>query len=163
MHEVKPPDKHHLSAAIGWLELGNLAEAIGERAQISDVYEEFPEILELDWQLSSKSADWNAALVASERMCRIHPDNPSGWICQSYSLHELGRTQEAWDRLRAVVDRFEEESTMSYNLACYACQMGELAESRIWLKRAIEVSDEYRKMAESDPDLEPLKGELGSL
>jgi hypothetical protein len=40
--KLEPPDTHHVSAAIGWLELGNPAEAGEEIARIT------PEMLESD-------------------------------------------------------------------------------------------------------------------
>ena len=35
MKSLGPPDSHHLSAAIGWLELGNVAEAGAELEKIA--------------------------------------------------------------------------------------------------------------------------------
>jgi hypothetical protein len=49
-----------------------------------------------------------------------------------------------------------------YNLACYACQMGQLATSRKWLQRALrsDKNDAIRKMAIQDEDLKPLRDEI---
>jgi tetratricopeptide (TPR) repeat protein len=69
------------------------------------------------------------------------PDSPFGWIHHAYALHELKHTQEAWNVLLPVVDKFPKEYIMRYNLACYACQLGNLKEARDWLKKAIDLAD----------------------
>src|ERR1043166_9428290 len=51
MTRLEPPDTHHLSAAVGWLELGNPAEAGEEIARISPAALEHPDVLEVRWQI----------------------------------------------------------------------------------------------------------------
>ena len=84
--------------------------------------------------------------------------SPAGWIHLSYTLHELHRTQEAWDNLSAVAARFPDNFNIAYNLACYACQLGNLPRARELLGLAIELggSAETKLMALKDPDLTPL-------
>lgn len=62
-----------------------------------------------------------------------------------------------------VVDKFPGEWVISYNLACYACQLGDLKAARQWLRKAIELAGkkEVKLMALDDPDLEPLRNEIG--
>lgn len=163
MDELQPPDSHYLSAALGWLELGNLDEARLEWQQISEGSREFPEVMEVAWQIHAMAREWDHALGVARRLREVLPDNPAGWICQSYSLHELKLTQEAWDELRSVADRFDEEATIPYNLACYACQLGQLEEARSWLKRAIKIKPRFRGMAKQDPDLEPIRDQVSRL
>jgi hypothetical protein len=67
--------------------------------------------------------------------------------------------QVAWDALLPAVEKFAEVYVVSYNLACYACQMGRLPEARHWLKRALEIAEKDGKQhlvwlrALDDPDL----------
>jgi hypothetical protein len=77
-------------------------------------------------------------------------------------LHELNRTEEARDNLLRVVDKFQNESIMRYNLACYECQLGRLGQASEWLEKAYEVGDaaKLKLMALDDPDLEALWGSL---
>jgi hypothetical protein len=67
--------------------------------------------------------------------------------------------------LNAVVFRFPGESVIPYNLACYACQLGEMDAARRWLAKAVQVGGRamIRRMAQDDPDLLPLRGFLGKL
>jgi hypothetical protein len=64
-----------------------------------------------------------------------------------------------------VARKFPAVSTIPYNLACYACQLGNLPEARQWLAKAIEISDakDIKAMALSDPDLQPMWDEIKKL
>src|SRR5712671_8100729 len=141
MHELKPPDTHHFNAAMGWFELGNQTEAIAELARISVANRSHPDVLELTWRILAAERKWAEALEVSRELIRMDPENPSGWVHQSYSLHELKRTTEALTVLVPVVEKFPGFSTIPYNLACYACQLGDLKQARRWLAKAIEIQD----------------------
>ena len=55
------------------------------------------------------------------------------------------------------------EPTIRYNLACYECQLGDLAVAKQHLKAATKADTKFRGMALDDPDLEPLWSEIGRL
>ncbi len=165
MSELKPPDTHHWNAATGWLELGNHAEAKAELAKVSATNRHHPDVLELESRILAAEKKWMEALEVSRELVQTDPDNPSGWIHQSYSLHELKRTQEALDLLLPVVEKFPSMSTIAYNLACYACQLGDLEQARHWLGRSIKIrgKQDIKKVALADPDLEPMWEEIRKL
>ena len=52
-----------------------------------------------------------------------------------------------------------------YNLACYACQLGNLKEARQSLEKAFALGDskQLKLMALDDPNLEPLWKEIGKM
>ncbi len=54
---------------------------------------------------------------------------------------------------------------VAYNLACYACQLGDLKGARTLLERAFALGDasKMKLMALDDPDLESLWAEIGKL
>lgn len=66
--------------------------------------------------------------------------------------------QAAFDILSSVADKFPEEPTVLYNLACYQCQLGNLPEAWNLLEKAFDTGDPKRLklMAQDDKDLEPL-------
>ena len=165
MSELTPPDNHHLNAATGWLELGNHTEARSELAKISAANRKNPDALELAWRICAAERNWAEALEAARTLVQTEPDDASGWIHQSYSLHELKRTKEAFDLLLAAVEKFPGISTIPYNLACYACQLGEVEAARQWLARAIKIrgSEEIKKVALTDLDLKPMWEEIRQL
>jgi len=67
--------------------------------------------------------------------------------------------------LLPVVDKFPKEHIIRYNLACYACQLGNLKEARDWLKKASDLvgTKQIKLMARKDADLEPLWKEIGEV
>ncbi len=165
MKPLEYPDRHHLNAATGWLELGDVSETREELAKISTAQLENPEVLAIRWHLHSAEKDWDAALQVSRRHLLVEPDSAVAWINQSFALHELRRTDEAFRELRQVVDRFSDVGTIPYNLACYTCRLGRKDEARSWLKHARKIMGKKAliAMAADDPDLEALQNELNDL
>ncbi|HRI15296.1 MAG TPA: tetratricopeptide repeat protein [Verrucomicrobiota bacterium] len=165
MSKLDFPDRHFAQAAEGWLELGDPVEAGRELDRISPAAAGHPVVLELRWRLLARNRDWAQALEVARTMTSAAPDQAEGWIHQSYTLHELRRTDEAWSTLLSVAERFPTESIIPYNLACYACQLGDLTRARDWLQRAVRLrsKDEIRSLALTDPDLAPLRDYLQTL
>jgi tetratricopeptide (TPR) repeat protein len=158
MQKLEPPDSHHLNAAIGWLELGNPQEANAEWERIAEPNREHPEVVEVHWRIFAARKNWPAAWESACRLVRVAPDNPVGWINRSFSLHEMKRTQEAWDQLLPAAKEFPKVGIIPYNLACYACQLGQqaLAEAYLAIAFSLDRKDEVKKMALNDRDLEPM-------
>jgi tetratricopeptide (TPR) repeat protein len=165
MITLEPPDAFCFSAAVGWVELGNVHEARGELAKLSDEARLHPDILEFEWTLISDEKDWQAALDLAEEILRLAPDRPFGWIHRSYCLHEMHRTDEALESLLPAAEMFPDEFLVLYNLACYSCTLGDLDAGRHWLARAVESGglETVKKMASEDADLAPLREELEEL
>jgi len=61
MQPLEPPDSFFVSAAEGWLELGNSAEARLELAQVSAALQNHPAVLDLRWEVFKTERDWPAA------------------------------------------------------------------------------------------------------
>src|SRR5437667_2137391 len=106
MPELTSPDNHHLNAATGWLELGNHLEAKAELGKISSANRRQPAVLEVDWRILAAEKNWPGALAVARELVQADPDNASGWIHQSYTLHEMKQTREAFDLLLTVFERF---------------------------------------------------------
>lgn len=165
MSPLEYPDRHHLNAAAGWLELGDLAEATRELARLSEAGRTHPEVLALRWHLLADHGDWADALEVARRHLQLAPKSAEAWIHQSFALHELQRTDEALAELQRVAERFPEVGTIPYNLACYTCRLGRLEDARRWLRRAIKVQGKKETLAAAadDPDLAALRRELADL
>jgi tetratricopeptide (TPR) repeat protein len=164
MRKIEPPDCHFYEAASGWLGLGNPGEARAELAQISIELRQKADVLELEWAIDATEKNWKAALETARKILRVAPDRCTGWLHQAYALRRVedGGLQAAWDALFPAVEKFPEESTIPFNLACYACQMNRLDEARRWLQRALEVGEkkEVKEMALHDSDLQGLWEEI---
>ena len=162
MNQIEPPDIFYLSAAVGWLELGNKNEARDELHKISAEVRHHPDVLELEWTLASDAKDWEGCVEIGEVMVQTTPERAFGWVHRSYALHELGRTQEAWDALIPAAPRFPKEFLVPYNLACYAARLDNLDDARFWLSKAIIIAGlpKIKAMALQDSDLQPLWSEI---
>lgn len=165
MKPLEPPDIHHVNAAQGWLELGNVTEAQAELERISAERQAHPAVLHVRWELSAMSRKWEKALELAGRLIELDPEEPLGWVHRSYALHELKRTAEARDSLLRVVEKFPVSATMRYNLACYECQLGRLEQARHWLQKAFRLGEagKMRVAALQDADLKPLWPEIANL
>jgi hypothetical protein len=167
MHQIEPPDSHHLSAALGWLELGVPAEAESELGKISARLQGHPDVLEVRWLTLAQMKRWEVALAVARALLAGAPGRSSGWLHQAYSLRRVSRDglRQAWAALLPASDRFPREPTIPYNLSCYACQLQQLEQARIWFRRAMKIGDQekIRQMALEDPDLEPLWEEIRKL
>jgi predicted Zn-dependent protease len=149
------------------LELGNLAEARAELAQVSAAQQEHPDVLELRWSISAQEKRWDEALQIAQAQVRRAPKRSSGWLHQAYALRRVpnGSIQKAWEALLPAFDKFPKEPTIPFNLSCYACQLRQLDVARDWLNRAVAVGgkEKIKQMALEDTDLEPLWAEIRQL
>ena len=154
-----------LEAATGWLMLGNASEAFKEFQQLSASGREAPEALVTLWDIHAQSADWKSAIATADRLILKLSHQPDGYIKRAYALHELKRSQEAWDTLHPASERFTDNWLIPYNLACYAAQLGRPAEALKWFRRALRIGNEreLRDMAMNDPDLEPIRLKIDKL
>jgi len=159
------PAGFHLKAAIGWLELGAPAESRRELNAIERKHRDHPDVLEVWWSILVEEKDWKAALASAEKLVSVAPEREVGWVQQSFALHELDRTSEAYERLVKVADKFAQAYVIPYNLACYQCRLGNQSAAMKWLQRAAKIADAktIRAMAQNDPDLEPLRDNLARL
>src|SRR5262245_59614095 len=128
MNNIEPPDSHYLAAAIGWLELGNVPEAETELASLCEQLQQHPDVLEVRWLIAAGRQQWEEGLRMSRALLQDAPDRSSGWLHQAYALRRIpeGGVKKAWEALLPAFDKFPQESIISYNLSCYACQMNQM-------------------------------------
>jgi len=155
-------DERHLKAAEGWFELGLHLDANEELEKIQPQLRGHPDVLEIRWHIYAKEKRWEACVEIANAIVLRAPENVDGWIHRSFALHELKRTQEAFDQLLPAVDGFPKVWTIPYNLACYASVLRRFDEAQKWLKQAM-VLDKMtvQKAAIEDEDFKPLWESLG--
>lgn len=167
MQPLEAPDCHHLRAAEGWLELGSPAEAVAELAWIAPERQRHPDVLEVRWSLHARERQWDAALAVARQLVAGAPNRASGWLNHAYALRRAtgGGLPQAREALKPAVKQFPKEPVIPFNLACYACQLGQLDEARAWFKRALKVGgrEQIKRMALADEDLKPLWPEIAEL
>ena len=164
MKPLEPPDSHHLSAAVGWLELGNIVEAGAELEKIAPQFQSHPQVLDIRFEICAKAGHWNAAAEIAGRRTQLEPNQPGGWVSLAYAVRRKtgGGIPQAREILVQARQAFPREPTIAYNLACYECQLGDLNAARSWLETACVLGDakKVRLMALEDPDLKPLWPDL---
>ena len=164
MLNLEPPDTFSLSAALGWLGLGNAVEALAELEGVSPANRSHPAVLEVRWAIQAEMKQWNLALETAEELVRVLPGKVGGWLHRAYALRRApgGGLAQAWDALLTAAKKFPKQPLVAFNLACYACQLHRMDDARHWLNRAMEISDkaEITQMALADSDLEPLWPEI---
>jgi predicted Zn-dependent protease len=161
MKALEPPALLYLEAARGWHLLGCLDEALKELECIPPELQVHADVLEVRFAICAKARKWVLCMEIAAAMLDLAPERPTTWINSASTLHELKQTQDAWDALATVQDRFPDVPTIPYNLARYACQLGRLDDSRTLLMRAVKIGGgDYKRMALEDGDLQPLWDEI---
>ena len=149
MDDLDRSDRILLDAAEGWLGLGSHVEAFQELERLSPEVQNLPEVLRVRYHVAAAAKNWEMAMELGAMLCATAPETAFGPIHLAYALHEMRRTNEAWSVLLPVANRFPKEHIIAYNLACYACQLGNLDDSRAWLQKAIALAglETIQKMA----------------
>jgi predicted Zn-dependent protease len=157
MKALQHPDLLYLEAAKGWIILGDLKEANRELDRITLPQQKHPDVLEVRFAIYSKARKWVVCMELAAAMLELAPDRPTAWINSAQTLHEMKQTQDAWNALYAVRERFPKVAAIPYNLACYACKLGHLSDSRKWLRKAVALGGaQFKRMALTEADLRPL-------
>ena len=167
MPRLDYPETHYLHHAIGWLELGSVAEARAELNNLSLELQSHPDVLEVRWAICAQALDWPEALEVAKVLLEKAPDRPSAWLHQAYALRRVpgGGLEQAWNALFPAAEKFPKMELIAYNLSCYACQMNHLDTARLWFKRSWSTGDKehIRQRALEDQDLQLLWPEIKEL
>ena len=167
MPPLEPADVHRLNAALGWLGLDCPADARAELDALAPALATHPAVLEVRWLLCAHEQDWAAALGIARAQLAAAPNSSAGWLNQAYALRRTadGGLPQARQVLLPAAAKFPAEPIITYNLACYACQLAHLDEARDWFRLAVKVGgkEAFKKLALEDDDLKPLWPEIGKL
>lgn len=85
---------------------------------------------------------------------------PSAWEenADIIPLFERGEYREAKERLEQALARHPNAGGLLYNLACAESRLGEIDAAREHLSSAVELYAGFAELAQTDPDLEALRG-----
>ncbi len=158
MEDLGQSEKQTLEAVEGWLGLGSWKQAEAELEAIPQQSRCHPDVLRLRWHVLAARGDWVLAGQVARALCTNQPSLSLGWICLAHAAHKLNHTREARTLLLTVVDEFPADYSIRYDLACYACLLGNIGEAWCWLERAMALphSKKLDRMALRDPHLQPL-------
>ena len=164
-NKLQSPDSFYLDAAQGWLGLGDIAAATEELNKITPKLQKHPEVLLVRCEVASRAKRWDEVLTLANTVIKTAPRQKQGWIHRSFALHEMKRTQEAYDQLLPGVKSFPKFWLIPYNLSCYCAQLDRLPESWEWLQKAVKLGglDQVCTLALDDSDLQSLWRNIAKL
>ena len=165
MEKLDSESTQHLQQAYGCIGSGNQLAALAELSKIAPEYRDHPAVLVTRLSLCEGAKEWATCLKLVETLLVQLPDNPIHWIQRSQYLRELGRVPEAWDQLLPAAEKFPAFWMVPYQLACFACRLGNVAAARDRLNAALELvdADSIKTRALAEPDLQPLWPEIEML
>ncbi len=158
MQPLEHPDIFHFQAAIGWLELGNHAEAGLDLERLSPAARAHPEVMAVSWQVSRQAKQWERCLEIGRMLAETLPGEARGWVFYAQGLYFLNRIEDAYALLKPKLAEFPESWQAHYDAACYACLRGDPREADDLLNRAMALGDakQIRAAALRDPDFKDL-------
>ncbi|HEY0968609.1 MAG TPA: hypothetical protein VGD88_14550 [Opitutaceae bacterium] len=156
--------RRRLEYATGYLELGLTAQAAAELAAIDPADQDLIEVLRVRSEYHMQAKEWESLINVAASLARRAPDDESGWISWAYALRELNRVEEARSVLQEAELRHGKTcGVLHYNLACYACLLGNHLEALRRLRRALRINEEWKQSALGDTDLQPLWPEIAEM
>ena len=148
----------HLQAAVGYLDLGMAQDAWDELEKLPPLLKDRDAVLELRLEIFQKLEKWESARVLAESLAKRSPDNLSWWIHWAYSLRREKSVEAARAVLLKAAPIHPDAGLIPYNLACYACVLGQLDAARKLLEVAFGLGENLKKLAVKDPDLRAIYG-----
>ena len=87
--------------------------------------------------------------------------DPVGWELwyPLRRLYEAGRYDEVVERGLKLIESNPQSPLLFYNVACCECLSGQTADALVHVRRAIELSEQFRDYAKGDSDLDPIRDE----
>ena len=149
--------KWRLSHARGYLELGMLDAAAQELDSIASEFAQDSAVLEVRVAVHQERQEWALMADAAAELVRREPTVPGWWILWAYGARRSSSLANADAILRQAEKMHPANATIQFNLGCYACQLGNLIVAEARVQKAIQMDETIRKLAESDPDLQPLR------
>lgn len=153
---VIPPEKH-LTYALGYLQLDLIEEAREELAALPPGFLATAPALSVRLEIAMAEENWEEVISLAPEVIGHDATQERPWIAWGYALRECERVAEAQETLFAGSRLIKDPSPLvAYNLACYACLLGDLSEASRLLAVVFARDKSWRDVAREDPDLSPL-------
>jgi predicted Zn-dependent protease len=152
--------QRHLRAAIGFIELGMLEDAVSELESLPPEDRDRSSVLALRVEIYRTAGSWSLMEVAARELWKRHPDEPVYWTNLAWAVRRLDSLVAARDILLEAVERFPSDAMTHFNLGCYSCQLGDIEQAKTRVGKAMELDAKFKLLALDDADLEPLWKEI---
>lgn len=150
------PVARALTAATGFCELGMWQEAWHELETLApeDCAHLCVDLLRL--QILVGLQKWYAAAILAESLVEMGSTAPEPFLLGAYAIRRCRSMAEGEAFLLRGAPHLQGKATWHYNLACYACQRGDLEGAMAKLAEAFRLNSNLRNVALEDEDLQPL-------
>lgn len=155
--------ERHLSAALGYIKLGMLEDAIEELEGVEPSQRAHPEVLGVWVEVYSAAGKWKEMQRIALHLTTVEPENVQWWIYLAFATRNVESVEAAREILLQAEKLHPTEPTIQFNLGCYACRLGKMDEAKRYVLRSIQRVSGFRQLALRDNDLEPLWNDLGPL
>jgi len=157
-------DIRHLDAAHSWLERGDYLNCFDELERIDYCNRGHGRELALRWKLYNQSGHHVSAATLAEGLRHRFPDEPAGYVWHAVSLSKLGYTQEAYDCLAGVADKFDGLGVVYYTLAFLAARLERIVVAGAWLAKAYATPEgrEMKTLSLEEEDLDRFWRKVGT-
>jgi quercetin dioxygenase-like cupin family protein len=85
--------------------------------------------------------------------------SPWEYSFAAFGYHEAGEHERGLEHLRAGLDRYPDNWSLLFNLACLESLTGRRDEALEHLRRAVELHPRARDLAQTDEALDPIRGD----
>ena len=153
---LEPPDQQHWKAAVGYVELGMYTDANSELDKIDPFCRAVPQVLAVRIAIYHGLKKWELMREIAKRLADFQSNDVQWIIAYAYATRRAESIKAAKEILLQAEPKFPKEAITKYNLACYECQLGNLASAKNYLKQAFEIDPSWRLQAWRDEDLKPL-------
>lgn len=156
-------DQQRQRAALGYLELGMVEDAQAELDGLSATSAALAETMMLRLQIAHNRNAWPEAQNLARKLRQRQPNEPEWAVMLAFATRRCEDIPAARNVLIEAVAQFPKEAVIHFNLACYACQLGELQTARDHLNRSLDLDRAFLDLALDDDDLAPIHGELRAM
>lgn len=118
------------------MELDRFQEARDEIAALPREAQFHPDILKLRWRIALADANTEECVEIAQAMADISPGVSGHWFLLATSLAHAGRANEAYVRLKNILDRFPYDAPLRVHLATICTMLGREDEGKAWLAAA---------------------------
>lgn len=160
--ETELPDDvaWRLSRVDGFLDLHMREQAGRELDAIPSDFRGHAAVRRLQLRLLLDQQSWAEARDLARSIRDADPTTHDMWILLAYATRRCESVAAARRVLEEAAHKFPGVPVIRFNLACYACQSGQLDDARRLLHQAFVLDRSFRETAQEDEDLRPLWSEL---
>lgn len=151
-----------LREAEGYLELNLPAQALRTLERIENPGTFRGQISYLRGEALRSLERFSEALEPLEAAAEVSPSNIHVWLALGWCYKRTGRLDRAIEALRSALaaePSEEEETLLTYNLACYLTLVGEIDQALANLAKAVSMNPRYRELAHSESDFDRIRSD----